>query len=118
MAYDLKLDDDGDLLFEGGDLVFTSGEEAIKQDIRARLLFFRGEWFMDEDIGLPYFTDILVKSPNFLVINSVIRTELENTPGVNEVKSLELTFDSNLRKLTVTWSVSTDVGEIGEVTEL
>jgi hypothetical protein len=119
MGYDLKLDTDGDLAFSAdGDLVLNEGLEAIAQDIRARLLFFKGEWFLDQDIGLPYFEDILVKNPSILGVMASIRSEIQNTPGVNEITKLEPTFDRANRKLSVTWAVTSDLGEIGETTGL
>lgn len=118
MSYDLQLDDDGDLLLTDGDLTQNSGVTAIKQDIQARLQFWLGEWFLDQSIGLLDRELFFVKNPDFLAIQGAIRREIQNTPGVDEVTRCEVTYDATTRTLSVDWRATTDLGEIGEATEL
>lgn len=112
---DLALDASGDLDVQGSDLVIVRGTDSITSDLRARLQFFRGEWFLDRDAGLPYFTDILgVKSPNLQAIRAIFEAEIRETPGVTELLSLELDFDTEDRTLDVSWRVRADAGELIE----
>lgn len=110
---DLALDPQtGDLLLTAGDLSLVSDLEAIRQEILIRLQFLRGSWFLDTTAGLPYFESILVKSPNLAAIRTLFNNEILSVTGVNAILSLTLDFDRKSRKLTVTYSVSTDVGQL------
>lgn len=109
---DLLLDDTGDLALSGGDLVLVSDLAAIEQEISIRLQFLRGEWFLDTTAGLPYFQNILVKSPNLAAIKTLFTNEILSSAGVKALLSLVLDFDRKARVLTVTFSVSTDLGQL------
>jgi hypothetical protein len=104
------LDEDGDLDI-GTTIAFVSGQEAIQQSLLCRLRAFQGEWFLDETLGLPYFQEILGRSPNLVAIRALYRAALESTPGVLEVKELRLALKTD-RTLVVAFKVSTDVGEL------
>jgi hypothetical protein len=115
---DLALDADGDFEVSGGDLQLVAGAEAVLQAIRIRLQFFKGEWFLDEDAGVPFFQSVLVKSPDANVLQAVFRTAILETPGVEALPSLTLTFDRAARRLSVAFRVSTDLGELDSTVEL
>lgn len=107
---DLQLDD------ATHDLVFVNGALQLRVDvaqkIKIRLLFVRGEWFLDIEEGLPYLQQIFVKSPNLDLLRSVYRSEIMNTLGVLDVRTIELTYETTTRKLSVSWSADTDQGEV------
>lgn len=119
-ARDLKIDaDTGDLVIEDGDFVWVTGLDAIEQDIRTALLMFMGEWFLDLTAGVPWHQSILgQKASNLPAIREIFRQQLLAIPGVLDVLSVEVTFAATTRRLTVSWQVSTDLGELtGEVTK-
>ena len=109
---DLALDPvTGDLMLVNGDLVLTSGTQATMQAIRARLLFFVGEWFADLSVGFLDFTTIFsVKNPNLGAIRARAVQALAQTPGVGSVTSVEVTFAIATRLLTITFVVQQDDG--------
>lgn len=109
---DLKLDADGDLLFEGGDMVLDSGASSIVSDVRARLNTFRGEWFLDQEIGIPYFDDVLVKRPNLPAIRAIFRDAMLETPGIAEIVSMAFDYDGAQRRMTLKFRAATDTGEL------
>lgn len=109
---DLKLDSDGDLAIEGGDLALVGGIESIAQHVQIRLRFFLGEWFLDESRGVPFMQRIFVKAPRPGLVQSVVRKTIEGTPGVRAVTELAVTLDPRTRKARVTWRATTDLGEI------
>jgi hypothetical protein len=109
---DLKLDINGDLAIEGGDLVIVSGAECLAQYLRTRLRLFAGEWFLDTRLGVPYFEQILVKSPDLSLIETGIKAVVLETPGVLALTAFEMTHDRAARTLTVSFTVSTDDGEL------
>lgn len=106
----LKLTDTDDLDVSTGNLQLVGGAASIPQDLRIRLKFFKGEWFLDRDAGVPFFQDVLVKNPDPNVLQSVFRKALLETPGVLAINDLSLTRDSVTRKLNVSFRVSTDAG--------
>lgn len=52
---DLKLGVDGDLEIKNGDLLLTTSDDAVRQHLQQRLRTFLGEWFLDLDVGIPFF---------------------------------------------------------------
>lgn len=112
LAIDTNADGKSDLLVVNGDLVLVADRDAIKQEIYIRLQFVSGEWFLDTTAGLPYFDNILVKSPNLAAIRTIFMDEILASAGVKNVLKLDLTFDSKERSLTVEFTVNTDLGEL------
>jgi hypothetical protein len=100
---DLKLTD-GDIDVSTGDFQLIDGTEAIAQHISIRLQLFKGEWFLDTRLGIPYFQSILVKNPGSNVIRAIYTEALLETPGVLAVNDLEVTYDGELRKVAITFS--------------
>lgn len=101
-------------LTAGGDLEIpirmATADEAIAQHILIRLRFVRGEWFLDDSIGVPYFEKVLVKNPNLPVISSIMQRAISETPGVASVDDFVLTLDAATRRASVSFSCTTDTG--------
>lgn len=110
---DLKVDfTNRRLVMEEGSLVFVTGAEAILQDVWLALGMFEGEWFLDLAKGFPYFRLVLVKNPNLDLIRAAYRDAILARRGVKELLELNLTFNRAQRSLTVSFRLSTDVGEL------
>lgn len=114
---DIKLSGDS-LVIENGDLVLVDGIEAIAQHLRIRLRFFRGEWFADQRIGLPFYESIFVKRPNLNIIRSILREAILETPGIVGIQALDTQLNAATRTLTVTLSVQAVVGTLDFSDEL
>lgn len=106
---DIGLGDDGDLDTSTGDLVLLSDVDAVRQDVDIRLQFFRGEWFLNLDEGIPYYEEVLVKNPKLGAIKSIFIDAILSTPLVSAVNDLVLEYDAVLRTLAVTCSLTVDV---------
>lgn len=102
----------GDLALENGDVVIIDGRDQIRQAIFCNFRFFLAEWFLDLREGVPYFQEILVKSPNLETVSSAFREALRKTPGVTEINLFELELDTANRRLLFRFEVSTDDGLI------
>ena len=108
---DLKLDENGDLeIGPDGDLIIVTGIDAIRQHLRIRLQFFRGEWFLDTRLGIPYFEEVLIKAPDLNVVQSLLREAIRETPGVISITSFDLDFDGVTRKLSLDFRALTEEG--------
>ena len=117
MARSFKIDSvTGDLDFSGGTMQVVDDAPAIAQAVKIGLSTFLTEWFLDLEVGIPYYEQIFVKAPNFPAVREIFRRDILDTPGVNEVLSLDLNYTNATRKLDVGWRASTDFGEITQET--
>jgi len=100
---DLKLDTaTGDLAIENNDLVLLSDPAAaIQQHWQIRLRTFKGEWFLDQRIGIPYYQAVLRKNPNQNLITAIFRAATVQTPGIRTVDSFSLSLEPITRTLTI-----------------
>lgn len=119
---DLALDrSDNDLLFENGDVVFfpDTREErrnATRQRLYIKLSIFLSEWFLDPNFGFDYYNFVLVKNPNLLQVETLMRGYILATPRVTEIIEFNLESVANTRTLTATFSVETLDGIVeGEI---
>lgn len=95
----LALIPSGDLALVNGDFSFIEGTKFTRQKLAARFQFFKGEWFLDQRQGLPYFRDVFVKNPNLDLIRSLFQKVIVDTPGIASVSNLQLVFDPGARTL-------------------
>jgi hypothetical protein len=102
---DFKLDPvTGDLDLSTGDLQFVTGADAVAQHLLVRLRFYLGEWFLDTRVGIPYYSQILVKNPNLAAIRTTYRQAILSTPGVETLERMDLEFDAATRELALDFS--------------
>ena len=102
----------GDLDLTGHQLNLITGTAAIEQQVRLRVRYFEGSWFLDERQGIPYFRSILIKAPDLELVESLFRTAIRGTPGISTVNSMELTLDAPTRTLAVQFTATMDTGEV------
>lgn len=107
---DLALQGD-DLLVTGYDLGLVSDGDQVLQSTKIRLRFFKGEWFLDTDAGVPYFSDVLVKGPEARGhVESIFKRAILSTPEIKTLKSFSLDFDAAQRALKVVFSAESIYG--------
>lgn len=95
-----KLGTDGDIAIPAE---WIDGNEATAQLVSARLRIFRGEWFADANVGIPYFQQILgQKDPDLSVLEGLFKLAIFQTPGISSVDYVSCALDGRL--LTVEWS--------------
>lgn len=123
-ARDWLLGPDNDLVIENGDFVFAKGLDAVAQECRIAIQMFAGEWFLDLDAGIPYWTEILGFKPEVAVRAAEVafRSELLAVTDVLSIPLLNVTYNNKSRRLDVEWQVKTVLGEtpvdtIADVTE-
>lgn len=101
-----------DIALTANDLTLTSGAAGIQQHLTQRLRTFLEEWFLDTRIGIPWFQQVLKKNPDAIVIDSVIKREIVNTQGIEELTSFSLDILTETRQLNVTFEARTITGEV------
>jgi len=107
-----------DLQICDGDLLLIDQRDRVAQQIKIRLLFFRGEWFLDTEEGVPYFQEIFKKPGDQLIVEARIKEAILEVPGVTGIKSLELDYDEQRRCLGVVGNVASIYGNIPYTTKI
>ena len=84
-----------------GNLAMARDAEAIGQHARQRIMTYRGEWFLDIQVGVPWLQQIMGQSPvtRSVLAEAVIKTELFETRGVTGIDSFAISFDRIKRSL-------------------
>ena len=101
---DLALDGNGDLDLSDNEAHLVDGDDAIVQHAQIRLRLFRGEWFLDTRVGMPYYEQILVKNPDLVVVRALFRRAILETPGIEEITAFDLQFDASTRRMRLTFT--------------
>jgi hypothetical protein len=103
---------DHDLDLQLGQAYLIDATDALAQRLRIRFRFFLGEWFLNQNEGIPYFRDVFVKNPSRALLTSLFRDVVLNTPGIASVQSFELEMDASARSLSVRFDALTSTGEL------
>lgn len=110
---DIKLDKTThDLDLSQSDLSLIDEIDYIEQKSKIELLFFFAEWFLDITKGIKYWEVVFVKNPNLSLIDSLFKAAILEIPGVDTLTAYDSTFNSLLKKFTLEYTVSTDLGEL------
>lgn len=109
---DLQQTSRGDIEIVNNTLVLVESEDEVKQRLAQRLRTFFGEWFLDNEIGLPYYENIFIKNPNAGLVEAIIKDEITDTPGVLELLSFDIEIDKATRHLTVDFMVRATTGNV------
>jgi hypothetical protein len=94
------------------DLPVVRGVDLIRQRLKQRLLTILGEWFLDGDIGLPWFGELAQKGIAEDQVSALLLRVIAETEGVSEVVSFDLTINRQRRELVVNFRVLSPEGEI------
>ncbi len=92
-----------------GNLAMAEDNEAIAQHVKQRLLFYRGEWFLDTEAGVPWFQEIFVRPHNDGIIEALIKREILDTDGIVELTEFEMQVDGRKRSITVLEAVGRSI---------
>lgn len=107
-----------DLVLINHQLRFTSNlTEYVSQKIENTLKTFRGEWFLDYSIGIPYFDRILIKSADLNEVNSIFIIAIRSIPEITEIIEFTTDYDETIRKYSIDYKVrASEIVVEGEVT--
>ena len=107
-----------DLMLENGQLLWAGLDEydaedqgrMIAQRVACRLLFLRGEWYLDQREGTPWREVLTAKGTSKARMERIFRRVLEDTPGVARVVSIAIRSDPVTREASVVFQVLGDAG--------
>lgn len=88
-------------------------DDALRQSLLIRLGFFKGEWFLDTDAGVPYFQELFANKQRKrqAAADAILKDAILSTPGVRRL----LAYSSELgadRELLVEFTVLSEFGEV------
>ena len=108
---DVKIDfSTNNPVIENGDFVMVRDLDEILQSLHIRLNMLIGNWFLDNRIGVDYFGKILKKGATKQEIERELKRVIRETVGVTGILSFTLKTDTAIRKLSVSFVVSTAYG--------
>ena len=125
---ELLLDDTGDLAFSEGNLGTATSDIGLAQRLRIALRIFKGEWWVDKTVGIPYFENkaagvkagevVFDKPLNPELLDAVFKSAILGVFGVAELLEFEITNNRAARTLTVDFTVRADDDEVVSITEV
>ena len=103
----------GDLDLSSGNLVVVTD---LTTEVAAKLTnlfsFFKGEWFIDTRLGVPYLQYVFVQNPDLTLIGAIFQRVALACPGVAAVTNMALNYYANLRNLVATLTIKLDNGAV------
>ncbi len=87
---------------------FLVDTAAVAQAIQTSLLLFQGEWWLNLEIGLPLWQDILGTRNNSNYITLLIQDVILSVPYVQAITSISSTYNSTTRQFSFTATVTTN----------
>lgn len=94
------------------DLPLVRGVDLIRQRLKQRILTILGEWFLDTEIGLPWFQEFSEKGVDMDRVRALIIRQIVETEGVTDLVEFDLALDKRTRKMTVNFRVLADGSDI------
>lgn len=93
------------------DLQTVRGVDLIRQRLKQRILTILGEWFLDTEIGLPWFQEFSEKGVDLDRVRALMIRQIVNTQGVTDLVEFDLALGAN-RRLTVNFRVLVEGSDI------
>lgn len=112
---DLKLGVDGDLMIEGFDLQLTTDSEIVAQRLKQALSTFKGEWFLNSELGIAYYESILGAKNSLQAIKAIFVDAIKRVDGVSELTKFDLKFNDDKRILSINFNVIDDFNNLIEI---
>lgn len=116
MAVSFASDSNNDFIIENGEFVLVSDGAQVAQNVRERLLFYLDDYFLNRNLGVPYFQVIFQKPVDLAEVESILKQTIIQTDGVDQLLTFLTTFDPVTRKMTIATSFNTVFDTIEGVT--
>lgn len=108
---DIALNSQHDLEIVNCDFKLTDGSDLVSQKLKQKLKTIQGEWAFNEDLGVPYFTEILIKNPFLDRIKSIFIKVIQSVEEIASITELDVSL-GNDRTLTVNFKVLDNQGYV------
>lgn len=109
---DFLLNECGDLDLTNGRVTIVDGADAVRQRWLIHIRTFLGEWFLDENIGVPYIQKLFRKQLSRQNVKQIFATASAAVPGILQVVSVIVnSLDARTRFCDVTVTCVIDAAE-------
>lgn len=106
------LDSNNDIFVQRRAIALVSDGAEVVQHVRSRLLFYLGECSWAVNTGVPYFTRVFIKPMNLAEVESILKSVIILTPGVQKLLDFKMSFNSTTRQLAVAFEAETTYGVV------
>lgn len=93
------VDQNNDLLLTAGKLTVLTGAAAAAVQLTHRFRLFRGGWFLDTRLGVPYLERVMLKNPDLGNVQALFRKVALTVQGVTAVEFDTFELDKATRVL-------------------
>lgn len=102
-----------DIVFVNGQTTVTKTQsEIVAQRLKITLYTFLGEWFLDTDVGVPYFQQVFGKVRSKAAIDTVFQNIIAADPGVVEIREFTSSMSAGDRGYSMTFKVRVADGSV------
>ena len=115
-TWDLFLDETGNISLRKSETL-DKLVDLICQRVKCRLQTFRGECYLDRNMGVPYFKEVMKKNPDLGKVRSLLAATIVGVEGVKSLEELKIKFDASTREYKVIFRALADNGNVvnGEI---
>lgn len=106
MSKDFLLGDDNGLKIVDYDFYLTTPEQYIRQKLKIVLSTFKGEWFLNTEIGMPFYQEMLGKNNAISKIESIFIRAIKSIPEVAKILYIDVNQDKQTRTISVSFAVT------------
>ena len=104
------LNEFNDIYVVDGDLPLVTQLEEIRQMVGQVLRSFQGDWFLDLDLGMPYYQTIFEKATSVSDIEGIFLRKIAEIPGILDITKFDLDYDTRNRGLNIIFTAKTTDG--------
>lgn len=90
-----------DLQIKDYDFLLTTKENVIAQRVQRHLLLFKGDYWLDTELGVPYYQSILGTKNSLDTVQAIFINSITEVEGVDEVTKFDIAFNESTRNVTI-----------------
>ncbi len=99
-----------DIYTVDGDLPLVTGIEEIRQMTGQMLRSFQGDWFLDLELGMPFFQTIFKKATSISDIEGIYLDRISAIPGILDITKFDLEYTKGSREINIVFTAITTDG--------
>lgn len=110
MSFNLSLDQSTkDLILSSRkNLSLIYSPNLTAQRIECRLRVIKGEWFLNSTLGIPFFTQILIKTRDKSKVDSIFKSEILSIPEIIKIEQFVSELSSSREYSITKLSIKTE----------
>lgn len=107
-----------DIMFDNSDIPLTTNtiRDDVAQRLKIRLATYLGEWFLNSDVGMPYYQSIFKKGVTKASVDILFQAAILEEEGVTSIVEFNSSLDVSTRTYTLSFRVMTTDGVSNTIT--